>query len=76
MISFFKVIGKKGILPKLQLPQAMKIHNVFHPNLLWKASIDLLTGQINKPALLVIINNEEKWEVEDIFDTRNLQGKI
>ena len=34
MIGPFEVIGKKGISLELQLPQAMKIHNVFHPNLL------------------------------------------
>ena len=34
MIDFFNVIGKKNISLELQLPQAMKIYNVFHPNLL------------------------------------------
>ena len=34
MIGPFDVIGKKSISLELQLPQAMKIHNVFHPNLL------------------------------------------
>ncbi len=38
----------------------MKIHNVFHPNLLQKASMDSLTYQINEPLPLVIINNEEE----------------
>ena len=33
MIGSFEVIGKKRILLELKLPQAMKIHNVFHPNL-------------------------------------------
>ena len=54
----------------------MKIHNVIHLNLLWKASIDPLTGQVNEPAPPVIIDNEEEWEVEDIFDTRSHCGKI
>ncbi len=54
----------------------MKIHNVFHPNLFRKASTNPLTGQINKPASLVIINNKEEWEVEDILDARSHQGKI
>ena len=43
----------------------------FLPNLFQKASTDPLTGQVNKPALLMIINNEEEWEVEDIFDARS-----
>ena len=54
----------------------MKIHNVFHSNLLQKALIDLLISQVNKPAPPIIINNEEKWEVENILDFRNYQGKI
>lgn len=76
IIGLFNIIEKKNILLELQLPQTMKIHNVFHSNLLWKASIDLLTGQVNKPALPVIIKNKEKWEVENIFDTKSYQGKI
>ena len=76
MISSFEVIGKKDISLELQLPQAIKIHNVFHPKLFQKTSTDLLIGQLNKPAPLVIINNREKWEVEDILDARSLWRKI
>ena len=76
MIGPFNVMRKKSILLKLQIPQAMKIHNVFHLNLLWKASTDPLTGQVNKPAPPVIINNEEEWKVEDIFNARSHQSKI
>ena len=60
MIGPFKVIGKKSISLELQLPQAMKIHNIFHPNLLQKTSINPLTGQVNKLVPPVIINNEEE----------------
>ncbi len=71
MISLFDVIGKNGISLELQLSQAMKIYNVFHPKLLLKASIDRLTDQVNEPALPVIINNKEEWEVEDILDAKS-----
>ncbi len=60
MIGPFEVIERKGISLELQLPQAMKIHNVFHPNLLQKAFTDPLAGQVNKPAPLVIIDNKEE----------------
>ena len=49
----------------------MKIHNVFHLNLLQKVSIDPLIGQINEPALPIIINNNKKQEFENIFDARS-----
>lgn len=71
IIGFFDVIRKKSILLKLQLPQIMKIDNVFHLNFFQKAFIDLLISQVNELALPVIINNEEKWEVEDIFNARS-----
>ena len=76
MIGLFEVIGKKSILLELQLPQAMKIHNIFHPNLLQKASTDLLTGQVNESVSSIIINNKVEIEVEDIFDAKNYWGKI
>lgn len=55
----------------MQFPPAMKIHNVFHLNFLQKALTDPLIGQINKPVPSIVMNNEEKLEVEDIFDTKN-----
>ena len=71
MLGPFEVIGNKGISVDLQLPQSMKLHNVFHPNLLRKASTDPLTNQVNEPPTPVIINNEEECEVEDILDARS-----
>ena len=60
IIGSFEIIGKKNILQELQLSQAMKIHNVFHLNLLQKSSTNPLTSQVNKPALPIIINNKEE----------------
>ena len=76
MLGPFEVIGNKRVFVELQLPQSMKIHNVFHPNLLQKASTDPLTNQVHEPPPPVIINNEEKWEVEDILDTKSYWGKL
>lgn len=60
MLSFFEVIEKKKVFIKLQLPQSIKIHNVFHSNLLQKASTDLLTNQVKKPSTLIIIVNKKE----------------
>ena len=48
----------------------MKIHDVFHSNLLQKAATDPLPGQRNKPEPLTIIDDEKKFEVNDIFDAK------
>ena len=44
MIGFFEVFRKKSISLELQLSQAIKIYNIFHPNLLQKSLIDSLIG--------------------------------
>ncbi len=75
MLSPFEVIRNKGVSVELQLPQSMKIHNVFYPNLLQKASTDPLTNQVNEPSPPVIINNEEELEVVNIFDAKSHWGK-
>ena len=60
----------------MQLPQLIKIHDVFYPNLFQKASIDPLTNQINEPPIPIIINNEKEWEVEDILNAKSHQDKL
>ena len=54
----------------------MRIHNVFHTNFLKKTSEDPLSGQVNKPSSSVVIDNEEEWEVKEIFDARKHYSRI
>ena len=54
----------------------MKIHCVFHPNLLQKALTDPLNNPVNELPPPIIINNEEKWEVEDILDAKSHRSKL
>ena len=48
----------------------MQIHNIFHPNLLRLVAKDPLAGQINDPPPSIVVNNEEKWEVDDILNAK------
>jgi len=72
----FKHLGKFRILQKvsshaykLDLPVSMKIHLVFYISLLELAAIDPLPDQIQPPPLLVIIDDELEWEVDEIVDS-------
>ncbi len=70
MIRPFKVIDKVGFLYGLDLPNSMKIHNMFHPGLLCKAGIDPLPGQRVQPPGPIIIDDQEEWELNYILDSR------
>lgn len=71
MLGIFEVLENKRVLLKLLLLQLMKIHNVFYPNLLCKTFIDPLINQVNKSLPPDIIHNKEKWEIENIFNTKS-----
>ena len=75
MIGPYKIKQLVGSSCQLDLPTSMKIHDVFHPNLLQKTSTDLLPGQHNDPAPPLIIDDEEEWEVDDILDARRKGGR-
>ncbi|OAF57988.1 hypothetical protein VC83_05409 [Pseudogymnoascus destructans] len=54
----------------------MKIHPVFHNNLLRLDSDDALQGQHHEPPLPIIIEDELEWEVEEILDSKLLRKKL
>ena len=73
MVGPFKIKALVGSSCRLELPTSIKIHDVFHPSLLQKASTDPLPGQHNNPAPPVIVHNEEEWEVNNILDARKVE---
>ena len=61
----YKIIGPYqvkelvGSSYRLELPTSMKMHDVFHPNLLRKAGTDPLPGQHHEPEPPVMIDDEQ-----------------
>jgi hypothetical protein len=56
---------------KLDLPPSIKLHPVFHISQLEPAEPhrEPILGHIQPPPVLVIIRNEEEWELEEIVDS-------
>ena len=61
---------------RLDLSTLIKIHNVFHPNLLRPVATNPLPDQHNSPPPLVVADKEEKkrQKIDDIIDAKKGQG--
>ena len=55
---------------RLRLNATVQIHPVFHVSLLEHAADDPFPGQITPPPPAVIVDGDEEWNVETIFDCR------
>lgn len=63
-----EAVGPNAV--RLRLPETMHIHPVFHVSLLEHAADDPLPGQQSLPPPAIIVDGEEKWEVEWALDSR------
>jgi transposase InsO family protein len=64
----YPITAKEGNAYRLDLPESMKVHPVFHPSKFKKASQDPLPGQLEEPQGPVEVDaqGQEHWEVERI----------
>jgi hypothetical protein len=76
MLRSFKVLKKRESSYKLNFSDNMNLHSVFHTLLLRKNLEDFLSEQIISSSLSVVIDNEQKFDVEDIIDSRLTERSI
>ena len=70
MLEPFPIVKKVGTSYELQLPHTMKVHNVFHPNLLRKDPANPLPGQVQEPSEPIVTADNEEWQLADIVNSR------
>lgn len=76
MAGKFRILEKIGNSYRLDLPASMRIHPIFSPDKLRKASNDPLPGQHDEPGEPVVVHEQEEWEVDRILASRLFRGKL
>ena len=67
----FEILKKVSkVAYKLRLPKQMKIHNVFHVNLLFPFIHTKAYGPAFSRPTPELVNDEEHYEIEEIIDAR------
>jgi uncharacterized membrane protein len=56
---------------QLKLPSSMRIHHVFRVSLLEPYHTFTISEIIHNPFPLIKVDGEQKYEVEDILDSKN-----
>jgi hypothetical protein len=75
-IEFYKITNVLKDACQLNLSIFMKIHNIFHTFLLRKAAIDSLIDQIQSSSLSIVVNDEKKYEIDDVLNSRYHYEKL
>ena len=70
MLNSFLITERVETFYRLQLPEFMRVHDVFHPHLLRKDPNDFLPEQIQEPPSPIITKKGEEYELNDIENSR------
>jgi hypothetical protein len=70
MLKSFKILKKRENSYKSDLSNDMNLHSMFHISLLRKNLEDSLSKQIISSSSSVMIDDEQKFDVEDIVNSR------
>jgi hypothetical protein len=70
----FKILERIGLRAfRLQLPNSIKVHNVFHVSLLRRFNANEIPGQTSQPPMAIEVNETtDTYEVESIVDGKNI----
>ncbi len=69
MLNSFQITESVDSFYKLKLSETMCIHDVFHSELLHSVVDDSLSDQKNESLKLIVINDEDEWEIDDILNS-------
>jgi hypothetical protein len=70
MLESFKILKKRESSYKLDFSNDMNLHSIFHISLLRKNLENSLSKQIISSSSSVMIDDEQKFDVENIIDFR------
>ncbi len=70
MLDSFQIIDLVDSFYKLKLLETMRIHDVFHSELLHLVVNDSLSDQKNELSRSIVMNDENEWEIDDILNFR------
>jgi len=76
MLDPFTNLGFVDSSYKLELPESMRVYDVFHPDLLRSVVDDPLPDQKNEPSGSIVVNDEDEWEIDDILDFRRYRRRL
>ncbi len=76
MLNSFQITESVDSFYKLKLSEIMRIHDVFHSELLRSAVNDSLSDQKNESSKSIMINDEDKWEIDDILNSRRYKRRL
>ncbi len=70
ILNSFQIIDLIDSFYKLKLLETMCIHNVFYSELFRLVVNDFLSDQKNESLRSIVINDEDKWEINDILNSQ------